>query len=600
MRKLKVLWKRLSFAKQLMTVFIGIFLLQMLAVQLVNTYYLSTAIERQMAGSFGQTVKQTGQNINSTLTSYHDLINQMVIDSNFVRCVKMLDDESEEKVRAAKEYLEDKMKDFMTYQAEVRCISIQTEEGTLFAYDKMQNDLLNQPIPAIHREFYEEDMQKNVKAIQGKWLETKFLDRQGTKEYYVCSFGKNIYDWHVNRYVGTIIVSVEEDILARICEDARISEDYDMNSVCVVNEDNILISCHDKELLGKNAREVFGLTAEETDWNGDKDNIIFQEPIGTMGWKLVSVLHKDYILRYIKEAQQMIFTISLLLGLLTVIGVAWVSSRMTKYVKDVVNVMNQVEDGELSAQVGIKTGEKNEIALIAQQFNRMMEKVNEQMEMTRQAGIREKEAEIRALEAQINPHFIYNTLDSVNWIAIENKQEKISRMLSQFARILRYQIQQSNQIVTIREELEYLEMYLYLQKIRFMESFAYVIECQEEVKDARIHKMIFQPFVENAVIHGVADLDYPGLIKIRIRICEDRRISFLVSDNGKGMTQEQIEKVFRKRENPGNSIGVLNVLARLDLYYGKDYEIRVESGGQKRIQKGTQIEVVFTNENHYS
>lgn len=262
---------------------------------------------------------------------------------------------------------------------------------------------------------------------------------------------------------------------------------------------------------------------------------------------------------------------------------------MSKYITDIVNTMNKVQGGKLNAKVGIHRDEKNEISQIATHFNIMMNTVNEQMQMVKESGIREKEAEIRALEAQINPHFIYNTLDSINWLAIENDQKEISSMLSKFAQILRYQIQKSNQIVMISEELSYLERYLYLQKVRFMDSFEYVIECQESVKTCKIHKMIFQPFIENAILHGMADVEHGGLLKVQIREQDEERLAFIVSDNGQGMSKEQMEAIFVRRMNAGNSIGVLNVLARLDLYYGSAYSIHVDSSEGK----GTTIETVI-------
>lgn len=578
MKNIKRLWKRQSFARQLTIVFISIFFVQLIISQVLNTYYLGGVLEQKIAESFEQALRQTSQNIDATVMSHKNLIDQLIIDNEFIRAMKRLDDDSELLVRDSKEYLETVMKDFMTYQSDVRCISVKTVGGELFSYDKTQNDLLNQPVSELHKSYYDRDIFDNTKAIKGMWMGTEYLDRRGTKEYYVYSFGKNIYDWYVNRYVGTCIVSIEEDDLSRICQDAAITDDYETNYVFIMDGDGRILSHYDKKMIGR-----YVVTSS----NGK--SLVFTDTIGATGWNIVSVLNRDYISKQLKETQKIILILSFFLAVAIAAGVAFVSRRMTKYVKKIIHTMNEIEDGKLSAQVGVNKDEKNEISIIADQFNRMMDKINEQMEMTKQAGIREKEAEIRALEAQINPHFIYNTLDSINWMAIENQQTQISNMLSQFARILRYQIQKSNKIVTIREELEYLEKYLFLQKTRFLHNFEYVIECQESVKECLINKMIFQPFVENAVLHGFADLGYGGLLKIQIRNYDEEHAVFVVSDNGSGMTGEQSDKIFVKRENPGNSIGILNVLARLDLYYGSDYSVKVSSSPGK----GTKIETTF-------
>ncbi len=219
----------------------------------------------------------------------------------------------------------------------------------------------------------------------------------------------------------------------------------------------------------------------------------------------------------------------------------------------------------------------------------MMHTVNAQMEEIRQAGIREKEAEIRALELQINPHFIYNTLDSINWLAVENEQDEISNMLSQFARILRYQIDKSNKIVTIEQELVYLEMYLYLQKVRFSDSFEFVIQCDELVKYCLIHKMIFQPFVENAILHGFKGISYNGILEILIRNHDESSLVFEIIDNGNGMDAETKNRTIGKQREKTKSIGIENVLNRLDAYYGQEYIFSMES----EVGKGTKIKIVI-------
>lgn len=248
--------------------------------------------------------------------------------------------------------------------------------------------------------------------------------------------------------------------------------------------------------------------------------------------------------------------------------------------------MKEVRAGEMSAHMEMEG--KNEISIIASQFNKMMKQINNQMDEIKQVSEMKKDAEIRALEAQINPHFIYNTLDSIHWLAIENGEDEISEMLSEFAQILRYQISKSNDVVEIKDEMEYLKKYLFLQKIRFMDNFEYAIDCEEGILDCHIHKMIFQPLIENAIIHGYAHIRHGGFLRIKIYHIDESRICFSITDNGRGMSQEKVGEVFGEGGSTP-SIGVSNVLARLKLYYGDSYRLEVHS----EENRGTSIKITI-------
>lgn len=586
MRRFIRTWKKLKFANQLTIVFVSVFLIQLVIIQWLSGYYMGEMMEAKIKESFRHTLQQTALNLDTSMQRYKEAINQLFGDTDFIMEISALGKETdEEEQRKIKEELDDIMKEFMTYRSEVRCMSVKTESGVIYGYDRMENELLNPIISKLHRDYYDNRVFEDNQGLKGIWMPTEFLDRRGTKEYYVYSYGRQITDWYINRQVGTGIVSIEERVLDEICRNAQISEDRNINFLFITDKNKNIVSFYDKEMIGKNMNCIIDKHKEGNAKIKGEDFFIFQEEIPSTQWQLVSVLNVRYIYDKLDDIQKIIWVVSLMLAVLVIVLVAYVSKRMSQYINNILNTMNKVQGGKLSAKVPIPKGEKNEISQIATHFNIMMNTVNEQMDTIKKSGKREKEAEIRALEAQINPHFVYNTLDSINWLAIENGQEEISNMLSQFAQILRYQIQKSNKIVTIEEELGYLEKYLYLQKERFMDSFEYVIECQETVKLCRINKMIFQPFIENAILHGVVDMEMGGLITVKIRNVDEEFLSFSVSDNGHGMTQEQIKLIFEKRTNPGNSIGVLNVLERLDLYYGKNYSITVQS----HIGKGTVI-----------
>ena len=198
-----------------------------------------------------------------------------------------------------------------------------------------------------------------------------------------------------------------------------------------------------------------------------------------------------------------------------------------------------------------------------------------------EAKDKQKDAEIRALEAQINPHFLYNTLDSINWMAIEKEEYGISRMLRNLGVILRYSVNRSNQMVSVTEVADWLEKYISLQQMRFNQSFRFELNVAEAAGSVRIYKLLLQPFVENAVIHGFKGMEKGGVLRVDIFLSDTgERLNIIIEDNGKGMPREMAES-FNVREqavrDEGGSIGLHNAFARMDMYYGREAVWNVNS-----------------------
>ena len=216
---------------------------------------------------------------------------------------------------------------------------------------------------------------------------------------------------------------------------------------------------------------------------------------------------------------------------------------------------------------------RDEIGKIAESFNEMTVRVKNLIQEVKRATDRQKNAEIRALEAQINPHFLYNTLDSINWMAIEKEEYEISRMIRNLGIILRYSVDRSNSVVSIRMVEEWLERYISLHQMRFENVFTYQIRVEEEAKEKRIHKLLLQPFVENAILHGLKDKEGGGVLYVDIGLSEDKRmLHIIIEDNGKGMSGE-LQKQYNDPEkavvDDEKGIGLHNVFSRLRMYYGE-------------------------------
>lgn len=232
--------------------------------------------------------------------------------------------------------------------------------------------------------------------------------------------------------------------------------------------------------------------------------------------------------------------------------------------------------------------DKNEMDFLFIGYNKMIQEIvyqrNKILEQNREKireVKRQKEAEIRALELEINSHFIYNTLNSINYTAIENEDYETSDLLKAFANVLRYMTENRYGFVTVGQEIAWLEQYLFLQKSRFSGSFDFEIDVDSQIEDCKIRKLLLQPFVENAIIHGFDGKTRNGLITIICSGHENNELEFTIADNGYGIEESYLKKLRQGVEwkNGAESLGLgmANTCYRMKLYYGEAFKFTIES-----------------------
>ena len=217
----------------------------------------------------------------------------------------------------------------------------------------------------------------------------------------------------------------------------------------------------------------------------------------------------------------------------------------------------------------------------------MIEKIKELMLQNNKEQELKRKNELKALQAQINPHFLYNTLDSIVWMAESKKSEEVVLMTSALAKLFRTSISKGEEVISINNEIEHIKNYLIIQKIRYKNKLDFEIDVDDEILHNKVLKIILQPLVENSIYHGIKNKDGIGIITIKGRRIQDK-ILLQVIDNGTGMTPAEIDKVFNKKgRQSGSGIGVYNVNQRIKLYYGDEYGLGYES----EIDKGTIVSV---------
>ncbi|TFE31582.1 cache domain-containing sensor histidine kinase [Cohnella luojiensis] len=302
--------------------------------------------------------------------------------------------------------------------------------------------------------------------------------------------------------------------------------------------------------------------------------------LGVGDWKLVMVTSWQYLsgdMALVLRWMVAITAVSLILAL--VFNLMFVRRTVTFIVR-VVRAMRQVERGDLSTRV--KVVGKDETTTLARGFNSLVMRISELLDDVKQEQSRKRKAEMMLLQAQIKPHFLFNALESINILAVQNEGHKVSKMVQRLANIFRISIQQKEEI-TIEQELEHLISYLEIQKYRFEELFEYTIDVPRELLSSTILKLTLQPLVENSIQHGFEGVDYMGRINVSAR-AEGRNIAFYIEDNGIGIDEQQMARFVSSgmttlqqmyEENPETGerrgLGVGNVADRLRIHYGNGF-----------------------------
>ncbi len=228
----------------------------------------------------------------------------------------------------------------------------------------------------------------------------------------------------------------------------------------------------------------------------------------------------------------------------------------------------------------------NSFVEMSKRMKTLMEKIIEEQELKRKS-------ELEALQAKINPHFLYNTLDSVIWMAEQGDDEGVITLISALAKLFRISISKSHEVITLEEELEHCKNYLVIQKMRYVDKFNFEISIEEDIKLCQTIKLITQPIVENSIYHGIKYLMDPGIIKIRAQKMGANKIQIIIEDNGTGMSEEVRKSLLttdkKQHLKDGNGIGVYNVNMRLKLAYGNEYGLNIES----EIDEGTKVTITI-------
>jgi two-component system sensor histidine kinase YesM len=324
--------------------------------------------------------------------------------------------------------------------------------------------------------------------------------------------------------------------------------------------------------------------------NGADYQIIAQASQYT-GWKTIGVFPLNEIMGQVSTIRYYSLIIAGVTVLVALVVSLFFTGSIARPVIELRSLMKEAEEGNLA--VRFEGSKEDEIGYLGKSFNTMLEEIQKLIDMVYKEQQSKREAELRTLHEQIKPHFLYNTLDTIQWMAQEHHAEDIVQVVSALTTLFRIGISRGREMIPVRDELEHVRSYLVIQKARYEDKFDYSLCAEEALLPFMVVKLTLQPLVENAIYHGIKERRGPGAISIEV-VKRDGMLVFRVADNGVGMSAEkladlraQLQKA-RGESSQRGGYGVSNVNERIQLSFGTRYGLRFESAPGR----GTTVEIL--------
>ncbi|WP_044748459.1 sensor histidine kinase [Bacillus alveayuensis] len=434
------------------------------------------------------------------------------------------------------------------------------------SYEKAKNSSFNMYIEPMHKQLFtsKNETQKNVISIHRSFtnipsdevLAYITLEISPDKIYEIS---ENLYNRDAEEF---FILSPEGDLIYR--------SDYGMSNQ------------QDQEWIKKILE-----TENESgtiEWKDDSFNgvmIYDQMSPSAGGWRLVKRV--SYAALY--ESAFRVAGINIMFGIiglsLVVLATLFVSVKITSPIKALLKNIQEVEKGNMKVQ--FESFGEDEIGMLGHRFKQMIEKINHLINREYKLELENKTNQLKVLQSQINPHFLYNALQSIGTVALKNKVPQIYSLITHLSKIMRYGMNMNEDIVPLMKEINYNKAFLLLQKERFGDHLEYDIQVDDEVKNVKVPKMLLQPIIENYFKHGFDIRDGIGEIKVECRKTDDY-LHISVSDNGIGIAENHLKEIYEyfqagsiRRDGEQTNIGLKNVYTRLKLYYGESARLQLEN-----------------------
>jgi len=585
--KLKTLFLSKSLSKRLW-LFISILLLVLIVLISIFSYYSTAAAIQKGTISFSQEIlEMKAQSIND----YLDHMNQYSLDVLYepaiydvLNSAKTMNKEEVFPEIAIKEILQNQGIPVMDLflktiiaRKEIQAIALLDNDGMIWVYDN--DDAKKTEIQVLINEELFEGLGEKAQLAQGKQdIYIYVEDGLATDLFFVRTvYSKNNYE-----QLGYLVFLADKEYFNDI-----ISSNITENSFSVIlySDEGIPINAGEEATL---LNAIHGFLEKKIVWqvNNDQNMLFVRADVKNADWSLVSMQKLTIMFADIINFRKLLIVSGIIMCVIFSILSGIFAWDTLKPIKDITGAMERVRSGETDVDVAVKR--KDELGYMSSTFNTMIKENQTLVKDIYRAEITKKDAELQALQSQINPHFLFNTLETISWTARLQNVEEISDMVEDMAEIMKAGIGKGETLIELKTEIEYIDRYLSIMKKRFAERLKVIKKIDSGLYCYKIPKLLLQPLIENAIYHGIDKKRAGGCVFVGVS-AYDEKIEIIVCNSGGGMESDEVDKInanlsrtsdeyfFDLKENQKKYVGLENVNRRIKLYFGENYGVKIKS-----------------------
>jgi len=433
------------------------------------------------------------------------------------------------------------------------------------------------------------EMLRNADGIYCRSTYTyNYLDARGAQNIISC-VRPMFSDGFSGKIIGVLSIDILESSIRDIISKTNITKN---GHVYLVDESGRILSGLDKARIGERLDSVWavpGFLAREagtqTIREGGRSSILIHQKVEGTNWRLVAIIPQREILEPVSRLAKDTLLVLVAVIALAAVTAVWISEGITRRISLLLQHIRKLEDEKWDVRLAVDS--TDEVGVLQSHINRMSETMQRLITEKYEVEVQKKSAELKALQAQINPHFLYNTLDLIHWLALKHRAAEISEVVGRLAKFFRLSLSKGRDIVSIRDELEHVRTYTDIQNKRFGGAIVHLYDVEPGLEEFATVKLILQPLVENAIVHGIMEKEHKtGTIRITVKR-EAELIAITVEDDGVGMSADQVRRLMER--SPESGYGVHNVVEKIKLYFGDAYGLTYESD----LGKGTKVTIRF-------
>jgi two-component system sensor histidine kinase YesM len=572
----------MKLVNKLRLISISIFLISTISIIYINNHISSKSVLKKSYQNSIQRGYLISKNIENFL-NYADEISTIIIPNDNIQ--KMLRDINLfEDIEQYKSYYELQaiLDSFIQKKTTISSAIIYKNQIPIIATSQLNVS----KIPHLTPEIYETTKSQFNKPT---WYYQKSIsyEKDHSNINYI-SMNRVIVNPHNGRIHGILQINIDENNLTQLYNNIF---DKHYESFFILDNNGIILSALDKSILYQDItnEEYYSDLVNDTSSDNqyminNQKYIITKTSIPMVNWSVIGLVPVDTLFKDSKKVTRIIFLTGMIGILLSYIALAYSTKAIINPLTLLSKNMDTVAKGDLSIRMPIVA--YDEIGHLTDSFNTMLIKINNLMEQVYNEQKQKKEYELSALQSQINPHFLYNTLESITSLIQLNRNDDAILVVKALAKFYRTTISNGKTIITIKEELSNIKNYLIIQNIRYQHKLAYTIDIDDNILDNKIIKLSLQPIVENSIYHGIRPLKRLGHIHI-IGKKYSKGIIISIIDNGIGIDPNKINILKKSKGNP-TSFGLWSVDQRIKLYFGSIYGVKIQN-----VFQGTHIDILL-------